>query len=80
MITQIELKDIPGRNCHFNNAISQEILQFHGSDWSAAEVNIGKYKTTHSAGAAYRNAVKTLKVNVLVIEREGRLFLLKGGA
>lgn len=80
MITQIELKDIPGRNCHFNNAISQEILQFHGSDWPAAEVNIGKYKNSHSACAAYCKAIDTLKVNIIATEREGRLFLLKGGA
>lgn len=77
MITPIEVKDIPGRSCNFNNAVSQEVLEFHNSDWPACEVNTGKYKTTHSAYAAYKEAVKRLNVGVLVMERSGRLFLLR---
>lgn len=78
MINKIEISDIPGRKCNFNNAIEQEIRDFHGSDWDACEVDIGKYKTAHSATAAYRNAITRMRVNVIAIERGGRLFLVRG--
>lgn len=77
MITQVDLKEIPGRRCNFNNAVSQEVLQFHKSDWSACEVNTNKYKTVHSACAAYKKAIQTLNVGVMAVERSGRLFLIR---
>lgn len=79
MINKIELGEIPGRCCNYNNAVSQDVLDFHKSEWSACEVNIGKYKNCHSAFAAYKEAVKRLKVGVKVTERKGRLFLIKEG-
>lgn len=78
MIRKVEVKDIPGRACGFNNMVSQEVMEFHNSDWDACEVNIGKYKSSHSATAAYRTAIERLKVNVIALERNGRLFLVRG--
>lgn len=78
MITKVELTDIPGRRVNYNNAVSQEVMQFHESGWPACEVNISKYKGAHSATAAYREAIKRLKVNVIAIERGNRLFLVRG--
>ena len=77
MITKIEEKEIPGRACHFNNQVTQDVLDFHKSDWPACEVNIGKYKSVHSAQAAYRQAIKNANVGIIAIERSGRLFLLR---
>lgn len=77
MITKIEINEIPGRCCRINNQVTQEVLDFHNSDWPACEVSIGKYKTIHSAQAAYRQAIKKANVGVTAIEREGRLFLLR---
>lgn len=78
MISKIEVKDIPGRACGYNNAVTQEVLEFYNSDWAACEVNIGKYKTCHSACAAYRTAISKANVNVIAFERDGRLFMAKG--
>lgn len=77
MISKIEVKDIPGRACGYNNAVTQEVLEFHNSDWDACEVNIGKYKSCHSACAAYREAIKRTSVNVIAFERDGRLFMAR---
>lgn len=77
MINKIELNDIPGRKATCNNMVSAEVLQFHESDWSACEVDTKHYKNVHSATAAYREAIKTLKVGVVAIERSGRLFLIR---
>lgn len=78
MITKVEITDIPGRRVNYNNTVSQEVMQFHKSDWPACEVNISKYKGAHSATAAYREAIKRLHVNVIAIERGNRLFLVRG--
>lgn len=78
MISKIEVNDIPGRKASFNNMVSAEVLQFHKSDWPACEVDTKHYKNIHSATAAYREAIKTLKVGVVAIERSGRLFLIRG--
>ena len=78
MIRQIDINEIPGRACHFNNEVTREILDFYKSEWSAAEVDVGKYKSVHSAVAAYRKAIKDSKVNVVAFERSGRVFLVRG--
>lgn len=78
MITKVELNDIPRRRVGYNSAVSQEVMQFHKSDWPACEVNISKYKDAHSATGVYREAIKRLKVNVIAIERGNRLFLVRG--
>lgn len=78
MITKVDIAEIPGRRVNYNNAVSQEVTQFYESDWAACEVNVGKYKNAHSATAAYREAIKRLKANVIAIERGNRLFLVRG--
>ena len=77
MITKIELNDIPGRKANVNNNVAQEVLEFHNSDWSACEVNVNHYKTSHSAYAAYKTAIDRLNVGVVAMERNGRLFLVR---
>ncbi len=77
MITKIDPKEMPGRATSYNNIITADIREFVDSDWSVAEVKCEKYKTSHSACAAYRSAVKRMGVNVLVVERSNRLFLMK---
>ena len=78
MIKQIEIKDIPGRACHFNNAVTRDVLDFHNSDYDAVEVDCGKYKNVNSACSAYRKAIKTANVNVIAFVRGDRLFLVRG--
>lgn len=80
MIKQIDINEIHGRACRFNNEVTREVMDFHKSDWSACEVNIGKYKNHHSAVAAYREAIKRANVNVIAFERGGRVFMVKGDA
>ena len=77
MISKIELNDIPGRKAAINNLVSAEVTQFHESDWPACEVDTKHYKNIHSATAAYREAIKRLKIGVVAIERGGRLFLIR---
>lgn len=78
MIQKIEITEIPGRRTNYNNDIASEVEQFHKSGWAACEVNATKYKTIHSATAAYRQAIKNLNLGIVAIEREGRLFLVRG--
>ena len=78
MITEINIKDIPGRACGYNNEVTREVMEFHKSEWAACEVSTGKYKTCHSAYAAYKEAIKKARVNVIVFERSGRLFMVRG--
>ncbi len=78
MIQKIEINEIPGRRTSYNNDVATEVEQFHKSDWAACEVNAAKYKSVHSATAAYRQAIKNLKLDIIAIEREGRLFLVRG--
>lgn len=77
MITKIEPKDIPGRACRYNHQVMQEVEEFTKSGWDACEVNIRKYKTSHSAFAAYKQAIVRLNASVIVFERSGRLFLVR---
>lgn len=77
MIQKIEIEQIPGRKCNHNNSVQSEVLEFHRSDWSACEVSTSHYKTSHSAFAAYKNAITRLNIGVAVLEREGRLFLVR---
>jgi len=80
MITQIDRSDIPGRACVYNNMASREVEDFVATGWDACEVKAGKYKNIHSAVAAYRSAIKKLRVGVTAFERSERLFLVKDRA
>ncbi len=77
MISKIEVKDIPGRACGYNNMVTTEVMEFYNSDWDACEVNIGKYKNINSACMAYRDAIKKARVGVFATVRCGRLFLIR---
>lgn len=77
MIIQIEPKDIPGRACRYNQQVMQEVEEFTKSGWDACEVSIQKYKTSHSAFAAYKQAIVRLNAPAIVFERSGRLFMVR---
>ena len=77
MITKIDLKEIPGRACSYNTAVSNEVEEFYKSGWDACEVKTNKYKTSHSAYAAYNTAIKRLRLNVMVFERSVRVFMAR---
>lgn len=77
MITKIEMKDIPGRACGYNNFVAREIEDFCKSDWDTCEVRTNKYKNVHSAFSAYKAAIKRANANVICFERSGRLFLAR---
>lgn len=77
MIAKIDPKELPGRATSYNNIVTADVRDFVNSDWTAAEVKCEKYKTAHSACAAYRSAIKRMGVKVLVMERNDRLFLVK---
>lgn len=78
MIKEIKANEIPGRKAPFNNMVMNEVKEFHENGWEACEVDTAHYKTAHSAYAAYHNAIKRLRVGVIALERNGRLFLVRG--
>ena len=78
MITKIEAAEMPGRATSYNNIVEADVRQFIEIDWSVAEVKTEKYKTAHSAYAAYRTAVKRIAPDYMIVsERSGRLFLIR---
>lgn len=79
MITETKITDIPGRSIRRNTAVMHDVMQFHESEWSAAEVDIKKYKNVASAYGTYKTDAKRLKVAVLPISRGGKLFLVRNG-
>lgn len=76
MITKVERIDIPGRRGSKNNDVEREVLTFWESDWPACEVDVKKYKNQISAYSCYRRAVEKLKLNVAVLLRGDRLFMV----
>lgn len=79
MITETKITDIPGRSSKHNNDVMRDVMQFHESEWSAAEVDIKNYKNVASAYGAYKTAAKRLRVAVVPISRGGKLFLVRNG-
>ena len=79
MITEAKIHDIPGRLTKYNNDVMRDVMKFHESEWSAAEVDIKKYKNSASAYSAYKTAIKRLRVAVVPISRGGKLFLIRNG-
>ena len=79
MITETKIHDIPGRLTKYNNDVMRDVMQFHESEWSAAEVDIKKYKNSASAYNAYKTAIKRLRVAVVPISRGSKLFLIRNG-
>lgn len=77
MLKQIEVSDIPGKSTMKLCKVQQEVMGFWESGWPAAEVTIEGYKNEKSACAAYRAAIKTCKVGVTAMTRDGRLFLIR---
>ena len=77
MITEITIDAIPGRK--YSTKIMRDIMQFHESDWSAAEVSIEGYANVTSAYSAYKQAVERMRVAVTPICRRGRLYLIRSG-
>lgn len=71
MITEARIEVIPGRLSKYNNAVMRDVMQFHESEWSAAEVDIKNYKNVASAYGAYKTAAKRLRVAVVPITRGG---------
>jgi len=72
MITETKITDIPGRSIRRNTAVMRDIMQFHESEWSAAEVDIKNYKNVASAYGAYKTATKRLRVAIVPISRGGQ--------
>lgn len=77
MIQEVSINDIPGRATRYNNAIMRDIEDFLKSEWTIAEVRIEKYKNVGSAHGSYWKTAKKMGADILVSEREGRLFLIK---
>lgn len=80
MITQTTIDAIPGRASTFNNDVMRDVMQFHESNWSAAEVDIKKYKNCSSAYGAYKTAAKRMRVAVVPISRGVKLYLVRSGS
>ena len=77
MIKQVDINEIqhskraPGK-------LVKEVLDFYQSGWSAAEVDISGYSSVRSANTAYRQAIRAAKIDVVLCERKGRLYLMRG--
>ena len=77
MIRKIDISEVPRRTTNWNNVLTQELREFVDSDWSAAEVDISKYRNAESARQAYKTAAVRAKLPVLPMARGGRLFLVR---
>lgn len=78
MITETKIDAIPGRK--YSTKVMRDIMQFHESDWSAAEVSIEGYTNVTSAYSAYKQAIGRMRVAVTPICRRGRLYLIHSEA
>ena len=76
-IKAIAPKDIPGRSGYKDCKIQSDIFEFQQSDWPACEVEVEGYKSASTARNAYVTAAERLGVNVSVISRQNRLFLIR---
>ena len=77
MITKTTIDAIPGRT--INTKVMREIMEFHKSDWDAAEVDTDKYVSVSSAYTSYKAAVARLRVAVTPMCRCGKLYLIRTG-
>lgn len=78
MITETTIDAIPGLK--YSTKIVRDIMQFHESDWSAAEVNIDGYANVTSAYISYKKAIERMRVAVKPICRNGKLYLIHSEA
>lgn len=78
MITETTIDAIPGRE--YSTKVMRDIMQFHESDWRAAEVNIDRYVSVTSAYISYKKAIERMRVAVKPILRNGKLYLIHSEA
>lgn len=78
MFTPISLSDIPGKTRYKLCKVQKDVMDFYESGIEAAEVNIDGYKDAHIASNTYRVAAKRMRVAVVPLARQGRLFLIRG--
>lgn len=78
MLTRINLEDVP-HSARRNNRLMKELTDFHKSDWPAAEIDVGHYKSVNTAVNAYRESVKKMRLGLTIIQRGDKAYVLRGG-
>lgn len=76
MIEQINVNDIPKRNIKYLDII-RDIETFLSENIEAAEVKFPEGRKSASVYAAYRKQIVNKNYSVKVIQRAGRVFLLR---
>lgn len=76
MIELINVNDIPGRNIRYLE-IMKDIDEFVMSKGDAAEVKFPEGRNVSAVVASYKKAIKNSNYAVRVIQRKGRVFLLR---
>lgn len=77
MISAIEIEKIPGRNMKYLE-INNDIDEFLSSGATAAEVKFPPDRKPSTVCASYKNAVSKNRYMVKVIQRNNRVFLIRG--
>lgn len=77
MLTRINLEDVPC-SARRNNKLMRELEEFHRSDWPAAEIDTGHYKSVKTAVSAYRESIRKTHFGLSVVQRGDKAYLLRG--
>ncbi len=59
-------------------SVMRDIEEFMQMEDKFCEIDATKYKSVFSAASSYRQTVNRLKINIDVISRGGRVFMIKG--
>lgn len=76
MLTRINLEDVPC-SARRNNKLMRELEEFHRSDWPAAEIDTGHYKSVSIAVNAYRESIRKAHLGLSVVKRGDKAYVLR---
>lgn len=64
------------RKSHYTS-VMRDIDEFQHMPDKFCEIDVSSYKSAYSAANSYRQTINRLKINIAVISRDGRAFMVK---